>query len=198
MAQTIFRDKQALLTEFFSRIVRRKAVEELFDKIVESIPATVLVNHSKEITNGHALGVICNVLRQKRESNPSVARWLKDLLQHKDPKVKAYAAEALGDLHVRSAAPQLHKLFRAQANPVYVRDNSAMALGLLKYRQATRELLKELNSPHRTIRLTSAFALGNIGSPSTRQPLEARLARESDQSVKDAIIFALEKLLKKK
>ena len=131
MAETTSQDKQALLTEFLSRICRRKPVGKWLDQVLQNIPAAVLVSRSGKITNAHALVVLCNILR-KKESSPSVAAWLTDLLQHKNPRVRSAAAEALGDLGVRSAAPQIYELFKDTANPVYVRDNCAMALGLLR------------------------------------------------------------------
>ncbi len=195
MVKTTSHDKQALLTKFLSRICRRKMAGELFDQVVDHIPAAVLVNRSRNITDTHALVVLCNILRKKK-SSPSVARWLMDLLRHNDSGVRSAAAEALGDSGVRSAAPKLFELFKDTTNQVYVRDNCAMALGLLKYHKAVRELEKSLDSEHRTIRLTSAFALGNIGLRSARESLEARLTVERDHSVKDAIVLALAKLAK--
>ncbi len=196
MAQTTSRNKQTLLTEFLSRISNRKLVGNLFDKIVENVSATVLVRRSKDITDGHALAVICNVLRKKRRSNPAVAKWLTSLLRYADPKVRSYAAEALGDLGVRSAAPKLHKLLQDMASPVYLKDNCAMALGLLKYRKAVNELHKGLDAQHRTVRSSSAFALGRIGSRASKQTLEKRLAIEDDPSVKSMIVEALTKFQK--
>ena len=194
MAQTTSRDKQVLLTKFLSRISHRQNIGELFDQVVESVSGAVLVNRSKTITDAHTLAVICNILRKKKQASPSVKKWLKNLLRHGNLKVKSYAAEALGDLRVRSAAPELHQLFQDKTHPVYVRDNCAMALGLLHYHKAVRDLEKELDSRNRTIRLTAAFALGNIGLESARRPLKARLVIEQDHSVKDAIVAALAKL----
>lgn len=70
--------------------------------------------------------------------------------------------------------------------------NAIIALGNLKEKSATKDLISLLNSPNTRLRGYSAWALGRIKSPEAVEALERALQEEDDPWVREEIKDALE------
>lgn len=100
---------------------------------------------------------------------PRVASFLAD------PELRARAAQLLGDLDERAAAPNIIPLLSAADSGVRVA--AARALGRLQARAAAPQLLELAQSdPSRLVRSWAVEALGRIGDPVTTGPVVALLA----------------------
>ncbi|MBV9149876.1 MAG: tRNA epoxyqueuosine(34) reductase QueG, partial [Candidatus Eremiobacteraeota bacterium] len=107
-----------------------------------------------------------------------------------------------------AAAPSLVRLLRLRSSEfrrtfaptaigwrgaAVLRRNAAVALGNALDRSTVSALCDALESdPHPMVRGHAAWALGRIGSPAAIDALEKRLGRESSQSAREEIAFALE------
>lgn len=188
MDQIIFRD--SALRQLIERLKNKRDVGNLFDRVVDKTSVSELDRALQVSQNFHTQEVLCNALRKKRRPE-AIPTLLKTLKRTRSPKVRAAAIEALGDLRAKSGGSYLVKLFQDTRQPVYVRDTTALALGLMGYHRASAELIKGLRSKNRTIRYCSAKALGLLKNVKALPLLKKQLARERNTSTRRVIEEAL-------
>lgn len=175
-----------LLRNFLKRLQRHGSVHSFFDRVVDHVPPGEIAKVLDRTSDPHTQIVLSNILRKQKDTR--VARALRRLLQTTpNSRVRSAAAEALGDLRAASAGQELLKLLRDKRQPKYVRDTSALSLGLTGYRLAEKELIRQLSSRERTLRSCSAKALGLLHSRAAALPLTRQWLKEKDKSVKAVI-----------
>jgi hypothetical protein len=102
-----------------------------------------------------------------------------------DEKVRAAAADALGEIGDPTAGEDLIAVFRDSSQPFQVRDTCAYALARLGYKPALLHLLPGLADPNRTVRLCVLAALAAINDPIAYEYVHLASEAEQDAKVKD-------------
>jgi hypothetical protein len=120
------------------------------------------------------------------------------LLEHREPKVRAYMASALGFLKANRAVPDLIR--RLDDGNAEVVKASILALGNMKewpetyYDRATDSLEKFLKHRDPEVRECTVLAFGEIGGQKSYDLLSRRLKAEKDPVIRDDIGWKLERL----
>jgi len=113
-------------------------------------------------------------------------------LSDKDPRIRAAAAEALGEVGDPSAIEPLGKALTGDDDSD-VREAAAEALGELGLPNAVPILRAGLKDPDSDVREAVVDALGDIVGPEAERVLRQALA-DSDEGVRDAAVAALAKI----
>jgi hypothetical protein len=113
-------------------------------------------------------------------------------LADKDPRIRAAAAEALGEVGDASAVEPLGKALASDADSD-VRDAAAEALGDIGSPNAVPLLSAGLRDADEDVRETVVDALGSIGGPDAERVLRQALS-DPDEDVRDAAAAALAKM----
>ncbi len=121
--------------------------------------------------------------RRKLQGAVSLLRHL--LRTADDEKVRAAAADALGEIGDANAGEDLVAVFRDPKQPFQVRDTCAYSLARLAYRPALPDLLSALADPSRTVRLCVLTALAAIGDSSAYDRIHLASQVEQDPCVKE-------------
>lgn len=181
-----------VVVTLLAKLKQHQALGTSFQTAINRITVRDLCQALDSSPTSHAQIVLCNILRKKQDMYAGKT-LLRVLRRTKNAKVRAAAAEALGDLNIKRAGPELLRLLRSQKKqPVYVRDTAILALGLLRYQPAERTLIKEVASPHRTIRYCSAKALGLLKSRKAIPTLIQRQSRERNPQIKKVLTRAMQ------
>ena len=104
-------------------------------------------------------------------------------------RLRAIAAMAVVDN--TEASQHLRTLARTQALGAPLRAAAMEALGRRTGVEALAVLAPLLTDPSEPVRAAAALTLGHVGGPEARHVLEARLAREEAQGVREALQQAL-------
>jgi HEAT repeat protein len=115
---------------------------------------------------------------QAKRAAPVLVRALKDI----DDSKRSAAAWVLGSLQVPDTIGPLWAAAMDQASEASVRGHAIEALGRLQAQEAVPDLMALLNDPSAELRYWAAYALGQIGDPTSIPALE-RMA-----SVDDAVL----------
>lgn len=165
MARTIFRAETVWL-KFLVAAKLQRPINDKFVFIVSSVPTIVICSTLKREKNNHVRSVLCNVLRRKGDH--AAAQTLMDVAKGtRNSRVRAAAVEALGAIRAKQAGRLLLSILRNTHERTYVRNNAALALGLVGYKPAVTDLIRFLKSQNWTIRAASANALGALNSGQT-------------------------------
>lgn len=113
-------------------------------------------------------------------------------LNDQDPRIRAAAAEALGELGDPSAIEALGTAL-AKDTDSNVREAAAEALGEMGSPNAVQVLRTGLKDADEEVREAVVEALGSIGGPDAERVLRQALA-DSDEDVRDAAVAALAKM----
>jgi HEAT repeat protein len=101
-------------------------------------------------------------------------------VRSKDPRVRAAAANALGDASEEDRPRAAEALMGVLSDDRYeVRVAAALALGDLGDRSAVEPLIEKLEDVHSEVRQSAAIALGRLGDERGFAPLAAALAEGS-------------------
>jgi HEAT repeat protein/predicted O-methyltransferase YrrM len=111
---------------------------------------------------------------------PAVGPLL-ELLDDRDPNVRAYAAQSLGGMRPERVVPSLITLLHDSDS--YVRNAAAGALGRTGSGQAVPPLIEALHDPARDMAIAAARALGRIRHPDVVAPLIEALGRPEWKAV---------------
>jgi HEAT repeat protein len=115
---------------------------------------------------------------QAKRAAPVLVQALKDI----DDSKRSAAAWVLGSLQVPDTIGPLWAAAMDQASEASVRGHAIEALGRLQAQEAVPDLMALLNDPSAELRYWAAYALGQIGDPTSIPALE-RMA-----SVDDAVL----------
>jgi len=113
-------------------------------------------------------------------------------LNDQDPRVRAAAAEALGELGDESAIEALGKAL-AKDSDSDVRESVADALGEMGSPNSVQVLRAGLKDSDEDVRAAVVDALGEVGGAEAERVLRQALA-DQDEDVRDAAVAALAKL----
>lgn len=118
------------------------------------------------------LGEIVPLFKERRGA-ADLVRMAAIFLVDPDPARRGMAANALGSLGEKSAAPDLARLFQDESLPV--RRNALAALGQLKGGSLAVEIASFLRDPEPSVRGSAAILLGRLGERSAIADLLALL-----------------------
>ncbi|PWR71974.1 HEAT repeat domain-containing protein [Methanospirillum lacunae] len=117
---------------------------------------------------------------------------LLSLLHDPDWRIRYRAAEALG--LIRSIEPVQELIQACNDEKDHVRYMAAKSLGIIRDARAVQTLIHMLNDEHQYTRGIAATGLALIGDSTAKREIEAALARETDQTVKEKMIQSLKTL----
>ena len=163
-------------------------MNDLRKKLRESSVGALLLDldRSRDREDSHELRRrICFELGQ-RKSVEAVPR-LREALRDQHPRVRAAAAEALGNIGEKAAGEDLVELLFEESQPVQVRDTAAYALARLRFRPAVFSLLMALSDPAPSVRMCAAAGLLVLGTPAVRDHLERAKSIEKNSDVREAL-----------
>ena len=129
--------------------------------------------------------ILCDICGKRRLK--SAIPTLLDFLDDPSPKIKDYAAEAIGKIGSINAGPQLLEHFIKDPQ-LY----TAFALGAVGYLPAIPYLMDALSSPRKWIRGGSAWSLGALKAVEAKDALERALAVETEHYPQERMKEALE------
>lgn len=136
----------------------------------------------------------------KLEKRSDIKGLIRSLRYKGDPKVRAFAAQSLGDLKATAAGPALAEALRDPGfvdweviGKVSVRADVARALASVKYLPAVPELIERLADSDVRVRRNAAEALGFQGDRRATPALVATL-KDERIAVRDAAVTALKEL----
>jgi HEAT repeat protein len=130
-----------------------------------------------------------------RTKSHGVLQPLVTALQDSDESVRAYAAEALGEIGDKQAVEPLQRRLQQDASS-YVRGTAAEALGRLKDPRAVEPLINALSDEAHYVRENAVNALDEIADPRALEALEAAAAHDGDISVRLKAELAVRKIRK--
>ncbi|NOX54375.1 MAG: HEAT repeat domain-containing protein, partial [Planctomycetes bacterium] len=124
------------------------------------------------------------------DTGPAWRRIAEDL-QSEVPRVRAVAANRLGELRAKQALPVLIDALSDRSPQV--RSEAARALGRIRDPRAVEPLIRALKDPDSTVRFYAAWALGELKDPRAADALLQAL-RDSEWCVRDQAAWALREL----
>jgi HEAT repeat protein len=114
-------------------------------------------------------------------------KLMKQLASHKDPQVRADAAESLGDMGAWDAVPALAAALKDPSADVRVSATYALTKLQEHSRDAVPALKEVLADPNRTVRYNAAVALSflDAATPDELAPAVAPLLAEADPEMRE-------------